>query len=216
MAAIWVFMMGNASKSQNVATGGVEVLAEIPEAAIWAGERAWNSTGDIVIAVQGLFHMPASGGPLKPLIMRDLARGEYFLGFPQFLPDGLHYLFTAFGRGAAPKEVYVGTLGSNARKPILRADSAGWYAEPGYLVFARGGTLFAQPFNADRLSLSGRPERIAAGLRKNSFGGAMERVPEWRCPCLHNRRPRCVAIHLARQSWARNGPPGRPDGGLHV
>jgi hypothetical protein len=38
------------------------------------------------------------------------------------------------------------------------------YAPPGFLLFHRQGTLFAQAFDATRLALQGVPVRIADGI----------------------------------------------------
>ena len=161
-------------KTVNLTTDAVEALPQLPDASGLGGpEGAWNSSGDLLVTLQGVLHLRSSGGAPEPLVMPNLTRGESFLGNPQFLPDGQHYLFTVFGRDADAKEVCVGTLGSDTRMPILKADSAGWYAAPGCLLFARARTLFAQQFDGNRLTLSGRPVRIAGGLLASVFGSAL-------------------------------------------
>jgi hypothetical protein len=119
----------------------------------------------MVVTVQGVFQLPSAGGVLQPLVMPDPAQGDYFIGNPQFLPDGRHYLFTVYRAGEGGQhDVCLGALGSGERKSILQSDSLAAYAAPGYLLFTRAGTLFAQPFDAGRLALSGTPQRIAGGL----------------------------------------------------
>jgi dipeptidyl aminopeptidase/acylaminoacyl peptidase len=54
------------------------------------------------------------------------------------------------------------------RASLVDAD-AGWYASSGQLLFVRQGTLFAQPFDPDRLELSGVPIAIAEQV---AFTGA--------------------------------------------
>ena len=171
---------GGRIKRVNLATDAVETISDLPGVTgnIDIPSGAWNSSGDLIVTLQGIFHRPVSGGSLEPLVIPDLARGEAFLSFPQFLPDGQHYLFTAFGRDGDDKEAYVGTLGSKTRKSILRAQSAAWYVAPGYLLFARAGTLFAQRFDASRFTLSGRAVRVAGGLLVNSITGPRIRVSQ--------------------------------------
>jgi hypothetical protein len=85
-------------KTVNLATDAVETRSLLPNvASAFPPKGALNSSGDIIITAQEVFHFRPSGGARPPLAMRDLARGELFLSFPQFLPDGQHYLFTAFG-----------------------------------------------------------------------------------------------------------------------
>ena len=89
---------------------------------------------------------------------------------PFFLPDGRHYLFLAV---AAESGIYVGSLDSKERKRLLAADSRPLYAAPGYLLFNRGGTVFAQPFDANKLELSGEPIRVADGVPTIGYRGRM-------------------------------------------
>ena len=67
--------------------------------------------------------------------------------------------------------IYVGSLDSKDTKLILKAHSSALYAPPGYLLFNRAGTLFAQPFDADRLELKGDAIPIAEGVQFNSANG---------------------------------------------
>ena len=82
---------------------------------------------------------------------------------PRFLPDGQHFFDIAPGgpAGAAPDvPVYVASLGSGERKLVLRA-SAIVQDDQGSLIFSRGGTLMAQPFDAANLTLSGQATPLA-------------------------------------------------------
>ena len=45
------------------------------------------------------------------------------------------------------------------------------YAAPGYLLYLRAGTLFAQPFDAKNLRLTGDPVRIADQIPFNGANG---------------------------------------------
>ena len=51
--------------------------------------------------------------------------------------------------------IFVGSVDSKETKFLLNADSSMAYAPPGYLLFVRQQTLMAQPFNADKLQLTG-------------------------------------------------------------
>jgi len=46
------------------------------------------------------------------------------------------------------------------------------YAEPGYLLFQREGTLWAQPFDAKKLTLSGQSVSIAENLLIHAYSGS--------------------------------------------
>jgi eukaryotic-like serine/threonine-protein kinase len=160
------FMTGGDLKTVDLTSSAVKTLAHVPMFSFGEPNGAWSPGNDIVLTVQGVFQLRSGGGVLAPLVMPDPARDELFLGNPQVLPDRRHYLFTVFRGGLSPqRDLCVGALGTRERRSILQLDSFAGYAAPGYLLFTRGGTLFAQRFDVNRLALSGAPERIAGGLQ---------------------------------------------------
>jgi Tol biopolymer transport system component len=77
--------------------------------------------------------------------------------FPQWLPDGKHFLFTVWSNNAASlrKEggIYVGS--TDPREPMRRVlpdPSACVYVDPGYLLLYRGNALTAVPFDVETLT----------------------------------------------------------------
>ncbi len=124
----------------------------------------WNPGGLIVLGGfnTGLFSVPASGGELKPMTTLDPSRQEVAHSQPQFLPDGRHYFYLSVSSPADNSTIYVGLLGSSETKPIRKANSAIRYVN-GSVLFGNSndGTLFSQPFDAERLELSGDPVRVA-------------------------------------------------------
>jgi eukaryotic-like serine/threonine-protein kinase len=82
--------------------------------------------------------------------------------FPQLLPDGHHFLFYWFG-GAHSRGVYVGDTKSVDTQRLLEADSSASYSN-GRLFFVRQGTILAQDFDADRLTLKGNPSIVGEGI----------------------------------------------------
>jgi Tol biopolymer transport system component len=91
-----------------------------------------------------------------------MEHGEFPRWFPQFLPDGRHYLFLLGGsRKSGTRLVGVASLDSPEVKTILTNDFTALYAKPGYLLFRREAMLVAQKFDAERLELSGDPLPVA-------------------------------------------------------
>ncbi len=124
----------------------------------------WNRRGDIVFAplAQGpLFRVPASGGEPVQATWIDATRHEEAHRFPCFLPDGDHFLYVSLPAGPNGFDVYAGSLGSRSVRKIMSAQSAPIYAEPGYLIFERGGKVMAQRFNARSLALESTPVALA-------------------------------------------------------
>ncbi|MFN0150151.1 MAG: protein kinase domain-containing protein [bacterium] len=124
----------------------------------------WNRDGVIVFAPapEGpLVRVSAGGGEVTPATALDSTRHETSHRFPWFLPDGDHFLFVALPPGPKGWDTYVGSLRSKTVKHVLTAGSAAVYAEPGYLLFARESQIMAQPFDVQRLTLSG--DAVAIG-----------------------------------------------------
>jgi eukaryotic-like serine/threonine-protein kinase len=81
--------------------------------------------------------------------------------FPQFLPDGRHFLYLALAARMSDSVIYVGALGSAERTMVMRGLTSVAYDPSGRLLFGRDGVLMAQPFDRKTFSLSGEPTTIA-------------------------------------------------------
>ena len=131
---------------------------------------SWGKDGTIVFGPGiglPLYSVPETGGTPKQVTHLDSSLQERNHRWPQFLPDGRHFLFFSQGSEYA---VYVGSVDSTDRKLILKNDSNAVYAPPGYLLFVRNGILLARPFDAARFELSGKELPIAEGV---PAGGAL-------------------------------------------
>ncbi len=88
----------------------------------------------------------------------DESRQEFRHMHPQFLPDGRHFLY--YVRSVKEEEhngTYVGSLDALESGRKIHAGSRAIYAPPGYLLSVREETLWAQPFDAQRLEKTGGP-----------------------------------------------------------
>jgi Tol biopolymer transport system component len=129
---------------------------------------SWNRDGVILLSGPRLGNpirrVSASGGAPSPVTTLNADAGETVHGFPFFLPDGRHFLYLAVGSKTggpvSPNGIYVTALDSNERKLLVPGGSNAKYAE-GYLLFLRGQMLMAQPFDAQRLELTGAAVPIA-------------------------------------------------------
>ncbi len=157
------------------ASGGAP--KDIGEAQGFAG-GAWNSEGTIVFgSAKGLYRVSAEGG--KPEAITTVEKPETGHFWPSFLPDGRHYVYLAWSGEAGNRGVFAGTLGSKGKTRLMAAESNAAYAAstgsgqaaPGYLVFHREATLFAQPFNAKTLALAGEPVHVADQLGFTAANG---------------------------------------------
>jgi DNA-binding winged helix-turn-helix (wHTH) protein len=125
-----------------------------------ASGGAWGAGGQIIYStwLNGLSAISASGGEVRKLT--ELASGEAAHAWPQFLPDGDHYIYSVFaGNGG----VRAGRLSTGEQRRLLDADAGAVYSPNGYLVFIRRGILTAQQFDPASLELSGEPFNVATG-----------------------------------------------------
>jgi serine/threonine-protein kinase len=138
---------------------GPSELAASGESYFFAGD--WNGQGEILFSWGDLYRLRGSGGKPEPVAVRQPDDLDIIAG--QWLPDGRHYLFHVKNRASGRGSVFVGTLGSTERVSILTSDSPATYVDPGYLLFVQSGGLFAQRFDAVRLSLAGQPVHLVDG-----------------------------------------------------
>jgi serine/threonine protein kinase/Tol biopolymer transport system component len=127
----------------------------------------WNQDGVILFSSTAVSSpirkVSASGGPSSPVTTLNADNGETQHWDPFFLPDGRHFLYLAIGSKASPASpngIYVTALDSNERKLLVPGGSNAMYAQ-GRLFFLRGQTLMTQPFDVERLELTGDAVAIA-------------------------------------------------------
>jgi serine/threonine protein kinase len=158
-------------KRIDIVGGAPQVLANA--AAPWGG--TWNRDGTIVFAPAGvgpLWKMPAAGDELVAVTQMETGHSSH--RFPQFLPDGRHFIYFVVGTGTGNQGagVYVGSLDGTSSKRLTSADAAA-VAPWGFLLFARQTTLLAQAFDFKRQELSGNPFPVAEQVAL-ALGGAPE------------------------------------------
>jgi Tol biopolymer transport system component len=127
----------------------------------------WNRAGVIVLAPHNrvpLHRVGAAGGTPQAITELDANRRENSHRWPHFLPDGRRFLYTARSDVRGNTGIYVGSLDSKQRRWLVEAQSRAVYAQPGYLLFVRDGTLLAQRFDPDSLDLSGEPVALAGQI----------------------------------------------------
>jgi eukaryotic-like serine/threonine-protein kinase len=160
------------------ATGGQpQTAADLPDR--WGG-GAWNQDGVIVFgSPSGLFRVPASGGVPVQMTAVDPAHQETWHAAPSFLPDGKHFVYL---RGWIDREkggIYLGSVDAKPEqqgsKFLVASKWAPAYApsadpSTGYLLFMRGGTLLAQPFDNRSMELKGQVTPVAEQVADNKGG----------------------------------------------
>ena len=141
------------------ASGGpAETLCDAPN----GRGGTWSREGVILFAPDNagpLFRVSAAGGKPAPVTQVDRSQPTATHRWPQFLPDGRHFLFLAWTPSQASDGdgVFVGSLDSKTPSLLVRDISNALYAPPGFLLHVREGTLLATAFDVAALRLRGPP-----------------------------------------------------------
>src|SRR5262245_19551556 len=147
------FFAGAKLKTIPADGGPVQVLADA------ANPRGgtWNQDGVIVFAPSfgdGLYRVSVGDRPTA-VTRLDTARRELSHRWPQFLPDGRHFLYLALNERFGQAGIYIGSLDSPETERVLDTDFRAEFVPPGHLLFVREGTLLAQPFDAAARRVTG-------------------------------------------------------------
>jgi Tol biopolymer transport system component len=160
-----------------LASGTVQRICSLPPGLFNSG--SWSAGGTIVfgsgpVGAVRLFSVPEAGGEAKPLTSRDEARGERAHGWPQFLPDGHHFLFTVWTTRPETAGIFVASLETPGERRRIRPEPARFqFVAPGYLVFVQDGVLLAQRLDPETLVAMGEPVPIASSV------AVFQEVPDW-------------------------------------
>jgi serine/threonine-protein kinase len=140
----------------------------------------WTADGTIVFASSpdgGLFRVSANGGTPEPLTTLDADRKEATHRWPHALPDGRAVIFTSHTQAIGNFDdatIEVVVLATGERKTVHSGGAYARYAPSGHLVYVNKGTLFAVPFDADRLEITGNPAPVVQNVTSTDAEGAAQ------------------------------------------
>jgi eukaryotic-like serine/threonine-protein kinase len=164
------FAADKAIKKVDVRGGAADTIAPLDTQ---IGGISWSPGGVILFASNdhGLRQVSESGGAVTDVTERDGSLEETYHDCPVFLPDGRHFLYLAYSKTKPEnRAVYVGALDSKTRTRLMPSESCVASADPGFIVFARGRTLYARSFDPEALTFTGEPAKIADELSTFSNG----------------------------------------------
>jgi Tol biopolymer transport system component len=138
---------------------------------------SWDEDGNIIAALNnavGLSRIPSAGG--LPTPVTDLQSGEVTHRWPQILPGGKAVLFTASTTTGAfdGANIEVMSLADHRRKTLVRGGTFGRYLRSGHLIYVNRGTLFAVPFDAERLEVHGTPAPVLEQVGYSAADGSAQ------------------------------------------
>jgi serine/threonine-protein kinase len=139
---------------------------------------SWGDDGTIVFARdsrEALSKISSAGGTPESLTKLDLQTGELTQRWPQVLPGAKAVLFTSSTHGFNydDADIIVYSTTSGQRKTVQRGGSYARYLASGQIVYIHEGTLFAVPFDLDRLEAHGSPSPVLDQIAYSaSYGSA--------------------------------------------
>jgi Tol biopolymer transport system component len=152
-------------------TGGTPIA--LCEGARFEG-GSWGEDNRIIFSggsSRGLMQVSASGGTCESLTSGDLQKREIHV-WPQILPGGRSVLFTIGTPGSFDSaRVAVLDLRTRQYRVVVSGGSSARYVPSGHLVYARGGAIFAVPFDLKRLAVTGSETPVVEGVYYNAGGG---------------------------------------------
>ena len=149
----------------------------------FAVSGTWNAEGTILFSQfagprGGLWRVSASGGAPER-VRTDAGDLE---SWPEFLPDGRHFLFLTGAIGLSvkasqkplsePALLHVGSLDSPGAKRLLPVDSRATYVAGGRLVFARSGSLMTVPFDVRQQKIQGEATPLGETVAYHRAAGS--------------------------------------------
>jgi eukaryotic-like serine/threonine-protein kinase len=165
------FVAGDKLKKVDIAGGPPQTICDTPPN---SSDGSWSPEGVILFdgrVTDPLMRVAASGGVAQPVVFEQgKEKGSAGSGWPEFLPDGKHFLYTIVDPSSPEMMLAVGSIETPLSKPLFKTTTQVQYAAPGYLLFVRDRTLVAQKFDAKSLTLQGEPIPMGEGLGTDDVG----------------------------------------------
>ena len=156
-------------KKIDASGGPAQKICDAPTGA----DGSWGADGVILYdgrANDPIRRVSASGGSPVVAAGPEASRKETTVGWPEFLPDGRHFLYLTTGAKPDDSMYRIGLLDSKESLPLAPAQTLVTYAPPGYLLFVRDKTLVAQPFDLKARKTKGEPVPLAEHIATDSVG----------------------------------------------
>ena len=170
------FRAAGALKKVSVQGGPTTTLCEMPRStflgAIMSG--AWSSDGNTIVFCAGspqrLYEVSSQGGTPK-LLFPEESEQQQSHGSPHFLPKGAGSRGLLFViREQQEDRLVLQNLDSGAREVLARGDRP-FYSPTGHIVYQTAAGLWALPFSAETLTMTGEPFPIKENASYLSVAG---------------------------------------------
>jgi eukaryotic-like serine/threonine-protein kinase len=173
----WIGFERGTALMKVAASGGPPVEIVDTKTNITGGAWGVDDTVMVFATNDGLYRVSAGGGgSVERLTPKSDATAGYIL--PHVLPGGKAVLFyLRKGADWASDRLAVLSLETGEQK-VLIGGGAPLYASSGHLVFVRGTTLMAAPFDLGRLEVTGDPVALLEGILRTGASAAQYELSE--------------------------------------
>ena len=151
--------------------GQVSTICRLPGGLVGGGlvGAGWGADGTIVFrSNRSLWQVPAVGG--EPARLTATADALW----PELLPGNQAVLFTRMAQPVDDSEIMVLSLATDEQRVVLDGGTHARYLSSGHLVYGARRSLWAVPFDAQRLEVTGDPAPVQQGvLIKDPWGAVI-------------------------------------------
>jgi serine/threonine-protein kinase len=171
------FFVGDKLKKMPIQGGAPVTLCDVGPV---PGGASWGDDGTIVLSrnlavPSGLDGVSSAGGAAAPVTRLDTEKGEVAHAWPQVLPRSRSVLFTTYVKSGSTLNgdgrIDVVSLDTGERKVLVPVGKFGRYLASGHLIYLRGTTLWAVPFDLAGLAAHGAPQPVLEGVNGDAYTG---------------------------------------------
>jgi len=134
---------------------------------------SWGPAG-IVASLGGALHLFQADGTAGRALRTPPANEAGGLSYPTLIPGKRRWVMynsnLAIGAIASPASVHLLAADGTVDRTLFTADSAATYAAPGYVLYLRGATLMARPFDPASGEMRGEAQPLLEGVMPASTG----------------------------------------------
>jgi len=146
-------------KKLSVTAAAASPVVVIDERMVMGATWAPDNTFIFASVEHGLRRVSADGGVPQPITTPDTSRSEIDHHSPKLLPGGKAVMFTVH-TGTERFQIGAQVLATSERKVLIESGFDPSYSPTGHLVYAKSSSLFAVPFDADRIEVTGPPVKL--------------------------------------------------------
>ena len=135
----------------------------------------WNADNVILFSrgtADSIYRLDVDGSIVQQTTL-SASRGDSSHRWPQFLPDGRHFLYFARSTTGVPSSIRIASIDDGSDDAMIVESNVGATYASGQLLYVSEGALLAAPFDASRGRLTGDPVPVVGDVAISSnFYGA--------------------------------------------